>query len=164
MNCEHYQTLFFDYERDTLNAKQRQELTAHLQGCEHCSTMLASLQQVSTLLDTQHEPSPLLAARFRERLQREAPLIAPRSVAAVSEPASAWGFVQQLWRKYWPSQPLGSFGYSLALLVIGVMGGQYLPARTFGFGADASVAEQHMSRERLIQLCAVPPQPVATLF
>lgn len=165
MNCEHCQTLFFDYERKTLTPKAEQELTAHLQGCAHCATTLANLQQVNQLLDLQHAPSPGAEARFRERLQREAQAGVQRQAALAATSSSLFGTLQHLWRKYWPAQPLGGFSYSVALLLLGLVGGQSLPPRSFGFGAEASqLSEQPFSRERLIQLCAVPPLPTASAF
>jgi anti-sigma factor RsiW len=166
MNCEHYQTLFSDYERNALGAQAAQDLSAHLQTCEHCAAMLASVQQLRQLLDIQHTPSPGAEARFRARLQREGLLVPPQkaSAAITSGSRSFAAVMQQWWHKYWPSQPLGAFSYSVALLVMGLAGGQYLPARSFGFGADpGQLAEQNLSRERLIQLCNVPPQPALNI-
>jgi anti-sigma factor RsiW len=165
MNCEHYQSLFFDYERKTLAAQAERELSAHLQDCEQCAAMLANLQQVSALLDIQHAPSPQAEARFRERLQREAQVAARNSRSTRNASASLAGMLQQFWRRYWPLQPIGGFCYSVALLLLGLAGGQYLPPRSFGFGADpGQFAEQNVTRERLIQLCAVQPQPTPNLF
>lgn len=165
MNCEHCQTLFFDYERKTLGAEAQQQLTSHLQDCAHCQAMLADLRQMNLLLDVEHAPSPQAAARFQQQLQLEK--AAALSGTSKQHPAAStlWESVRQAWRRYWPSQPLAGFAYSIALLMMGFVGGQYLPARTFGFGADAGLAEQNLSRERLIQLCAVPPpQPLATIL
>jgi hypothetical protein len=149
MNCTHCQSLLTDHDRNTLPAATRAEVDLHLQHCAVCAEALAALREVNRLLDVELQPSPQLRQTFLAGLRQYG--------GAPSAPGHSTGSaIARLFQAWWPSRPLGAFSYSAALLLCGVLSGQLLPQALPGSGAADIAAD--IPRERLIQLCAVPPQ------
>ena len=146
MNGEHVDGFLAEYERGTLPPAERLRVSLHLEHCQHCAAEYASLQQLAHLLDIEHQPSP--AARSR--------LVA--ALAAAAPPSAALSAWQSWWRGFWQARPLGALSYSAGMLAVGLVVGQWLPPQSLGF-TSPWLAEQSVSADRLVQLCAVPPPP-----
>lgn len=103
------------------------------------------LQELEQLLAREQEPSPLARARFLAALQQEA----QHQMQTNGNPVI--GFFRSLW----PARPVWGFGYSAALLVLGLFAGQLLPPHSFGMGPQVTA-----SAARAVELCLVPPPQV----
>lgn len=135
MNCEHCQELLHglhELHHDAAQAASEESalITAHLQTCVDCARLDASLRALVPLLDAELSPSPGLRRQVLARLEQEVPT---RSFAA-------------LFTQLWAARPVGTFSYSLAMVLVGMFSGQLLPTNT-----AVSAAEY--------QLCPVPEGP-----
>lgn len=137
MNCEHCQELLPLRARGELPPDTEGAVAAHLRGCAACAQAASALGELQALLDVEVRPSSGLRRKVLASLEREAAQLAP-----------AASFTTLL-AKLWQQRPLGSFGYSLALVLGGMFGGQLLP---FASVADSGSAAQY-------QLCPVPEAP-----
>lgn len=145
MNCENCRALLPEHLRSALAADLAAEVLSHLHNCPNCRAEHAALQHINALLDIETQPSAQLRQNFMARLQLLPP---PRRVA-------------ELFRTWWPSRPIGAFSYSAALLLCGVIGGQWLPL--VGPTSMAAAFGDNLGGDRLVQLCAVPPAAVELL-
>jgi anti-sigma factor RsiW len=151
MNCKQCSELLIDYLRDELPANSKATISAHLHGCINCSTELAKLQELATLLDHTEQPSARLQENFQARLAAE--IATPARVPAQKAPGR-FGLFQAIW----PSRPFAAVCYSFALLACGLVSGQLLPPATLGFAAmDGSAAGDQL------QICLVP-RPINNEF
>jgi anti-sigma factor RsiW len=142
MNCEHCRELLPGHERaelsPELSADQHAAVSAHLQTCATCAKAALALRELNALLDTEVQPSPGLRTQVLARLQQE---------TAGSRTGAPSG-LSTLFMAWWPSRPIGAFGYSLALVLCGMLSGQLLP-----------LGAADIPPERLYQLCPVPDAP-----
>ena len=143
IQCEQAQLWLAEDRPHNLTMPEQQALTQHMQGCAACAAEAAELQELQHLLAREQSPSPLARARFLAALQQES-LHQPPVVAGGNGVAT-------FFRSLWPSRPAWGLGYSAALLVVGLVAGQLLPPRSLGVGPQ-------LSEERLVHMCAVPPQ------
>ena len=65
MNCEQVEELLSAYLDNALALEERLAVATHLQGCSHCSTILADFQRLDALLSQQPRVSPDPALRDR---------------------------------------------------------------------------------------------------
>ncbi len=65
MNCEQVEELLSAYLDNALALEERLAVATHLQGCSHCSTILADFQRLDALLSQQPRVSPDPALRNR---------------------------------------------------------------------------------------------------
>lgn len=149
LTCEQAAAALVDNRHGANSTANNATLDAHLAQCPACAADAAALQDLQQLLDRPLQPSPLARARFLAAL-RQAETTAGRP-----------GLLQWL-QSLWPARPIGSFSYSAALLLAGVLGGQLLPPHSLGIGPE--LAEQGLTPDRLVQLCAVPPPPAGTVL
>src|SRR3982751_2926004 len=89
------------------------ELEAHLLECASCGAELATVRKTWSALENLPEvdPGPEVRPRFYQMLEAYQQ---GRSEAKAKRPA---------WLSWWPQQPALQFGFSAALLVIGVLAG-----------------------------------------
>lgn len=111
MKCDKAQEFFSDYIENTLDRPMVVALETHLTGCEACSTDVADLRKMWTVLDQvpQVEPPADFVWRTTTRLQNE---LLNRREAERARPLP-W------WKRLTPVQ---SFGYATvaALLLLGI--------------------------------------------
>jgi len=94
VNCRRHQELLSDYLEGTLSPPLSREVESHLQTCEDCSDLVASLKEVLSLFDNFQTPEP--PSNLTELiLERTRPaLLAAREAGADHETESSF------WRSF----------------------------------------------------------------
>jgi HEAT repeat protein len=159
MNCESTQNQLADYLSGQLPEPAHRELAAHLAGCSSCRTELEAVQRVWGTLGkaTTPEPSPNLRPEFYAMLADFKSTLAPEPKYS---PKGLW---QWLWELQIP-QPALRLAYSLALLLVGAVGGYWLNNQPKTAPADQQLAAltAQVGEMRQVMLLALIDNPSAT--
>src|SRR5262247_540544 len=120
MQCEEVRNQFADYVIDQMQEPVRSLVSEHLTACETCRTEAEELKSLWKRLGSIPcaEPSPELESRFHIML--EAYMHGLNHAPA----KNWWSGVNEWMSRWWPRQPLLQFGFSLGLLILGVVVGR----------------------------------------
>lgn len=123
MKCEQIGELLADYLQGGLGAEQSEVVELHLAQCANCRDEVAIWKKLATL--PVEQPSAESRLRFEAMLHAYQTGRGDRANTRVeSESRSAgWSFWQ------WLRTPLGAVGWSAALLLVGVLAGNYFGNR-----------------------------------
>ena len=122
MQCEDVRRQFADYVIDQIEEPLRSEVTQHLAACTDCSAEAGDMKTLWTALGSipGAEPGPELRQRFAIMLEAY-------KHGLDQAPQKSWWHGMNRWLSgLWPRQPALQLGFSLALLILGVIvGGQF---------------------------------------
>src|SRR3954470_9545797 len=146
MNCQRVQDNFIDYQDGSLPPDESAQLRAHLANCPTCQREWAALQEMTTKLDALPvaEPSERLRDNFYAMLETH-----QREADAPSPFALARSRIDRFFAALLPSQPALQFGFSAALLGLGLFVGQPFLAQPASLPADNSKAELAALRAKI---------------
>jgi hypothetical protein len=140
MNCQRTQESFVDYQAGTLPAAESAQVREHMKSCISCQREWAGLQATLLQLDRlpAEEPSPRLRANFYAMLEEHR--------RAADEPgpfAIMRSRLDQFFATLLPARPVFQFGFSLALLLVGLLlGARYLRAPASAPAIDPATAKE----------------------
>ena len=120
MQCEEVRSQFADYVNDQMQEPVRSLVSEHLTVCETCRTEAGELKSLWQRLGSipSAEPSPELESRFHIMLEAY-------KHGLNHAPAKNWWSGLNAWMsRWWPTQPVLQFGFSLGLLILGVVIGR----------------------------------------
>src|SRR5262249_4845874 len=120
MQCEEVRSQFADYVIDQMQEPVRSLVSEHLTVCETCRTEAQELKSLWQRLGSipSAEPSPELESRFHIMLEAY-------KHGLNDAPAKNWWSGVNAWMsRWWPTQPVLQFGFSLGLLILGVVIGR----------------------------------------
>src|SRR5215469_10797026 len=120
MQCEEVRSQFADYVIDQMQEPVRSLVSEHLTSCKTCRTDAEELKSLWKRLGSipSMEPSPELESRFHIMLEAY-------KHGLNHAPAKNWWSRVNAWMsRWWPTQPVLQFGFSLGLLILGVVIGR----------------------------------------
>jgi HEAT repeats len=122
MQCEEVRSQFADYVIDQMQEPVRSLVSEHLTVCETCRKEAEELKSLWKRLGSipSAEPSPELESRFHIMLE------AYKHGLNHAPARNWWSGVNAWMSRWWPSQPVLQFGFSLGLLILGVVIGRQL--------------------------------------
>lgn len=120
MSCKRFEERIPEYVAGNMSEDEKRAMADHLSGCEGCRLQSEQMQAALEALDTlpEEEPSPVLRSRFYAMLESER----RREAEKVH-----WSERLERWLSgIWPRRPVIQFGFSVALLVVGLfLGGRF---------------------------------------
>ena len=131
MRCHRIQKMFAAYQDGELAGKERELISAHLEGCPACRSAYAELEQSWQRLEK--IPEIQASAGFEQRLSER--------INAVPEPRSRWRFPWVVWiYRAYPAPAMAA-----VLLLVGTVLGGYL-GNALVSGLSSAPAQVHASR------------------
>jgi hypothetical protein len=160
MNCESTQDQLADYLSGQLPEPEHSELAAHLAGCTSCRAELEAVQRVWRTLGkaTTPKPSPNLRPEFYAMLADFKSTLAPEPQYS---PKGLWQWLRELQIP----PPALRLAYSLALLLVGAVGGYWLnnqPKTTSADQQQLATLATEVSEMRQMMLLTLIDNPSAT--
>jgi len=150
MNCQRVQDSFIDYQDGSLPADESAAVRTHLASCPICQREWSALQEITRKVDTLSEipePSPRLREQFYAMLETH-----QREADAPSPFALARSRIDRFFAALLPSQPALQFGFSAALLALGLFVGQRFLAQPAPLPTDNSKAELAALRAKVDEM------------
>jgi hypothetical protein len=147
MNCERIREQIPEALAGRLEKATREALVEHLESCAACRTEVAELNAVWRGLETlkagtDAAPDPGAKLRFQEMLA------AYQAGMAAVQPATRKARVS-----WFPEQPVWRFAMAAGLLLVGILGGRYLPQA--GGSSNPEMAQLRGQVENLHQMVAL---------
>jgi hypothetical protein len=147
MNCERIREQIPGALAGRLDRATREALVEHLESCAGCRTEVAELNAVWRGLETlklgmDDAPDAGAKLRFQEMLA------AYQAGMAAGQPAARKPRVT-----WFPAQPVWRFAVAAGLLLLGILGGRYLPQA--GGGGNSEMAQLRGQVESLHQMVAL---------
>src|SRR5262250_1476058 len=126
MQCEEVRKQFADYVIDQMQEPVRSLFSEHLTVCEICRTEAEELKSLWKTLGSipSAEPSPELESRFHIMLE------AYKHGLNHTPTKNWWAGVNSWISHWWPRQPVLQLGFSLGLLILGVVIGRQVYSST----------------------------------
>jgi len=150
MSCAQIGELLPDYLQDSLRGAKREVVEAHLAECADCRDEVAVWQKLALL--PVEQPSAESRLRFEALLHAyqegrsdrgKAHFEGERWAPAKAPLGSGWSFWQ------WLRTPVGAVAWSAALLLLGLLAGNYYGGRTIRGGTNGNADEMAEMRNEL---------------
>ena len=150
MRCRRIQKKFSAYQDGEISGKERERITAHLEGCPACRTAYAELEQAWQSLEkiTEIHVSPGFERRLSPRIN------------AVPEPRSWWRFSWVPWVDQWRLAPVMA---AVLLLVGAVLGGYLGNALVSGFSSAPAQVQALRAGTDIVSFRVFSAAPPGTL-
>lgn len=143
MRCEEVREQFADYVIDQIEEPSRSVIAQHLVECEDCRTEAQELKTLWTALGSipAAEPGPELRSRFQI-------MIEAYKHGLDQAPSKSWWKGMNSWLSgWWPRQPVLQLGFSLGLLILGVVLGRQIQSVSSGPGAQPNTEVTELRNE-----------------
>lgn len=123
MNCTTMKERFADFLTGDIDEAAKKEIQSHIMDCPDCREELESLSAVWTKLGVvpQEQPGPELRGRFYAMLEDYKHALEKEDARTKESKAGFWRDL-----RFGFKRPALSFGFSLLLLVLGLVSGYYL--------------------------------------
>jgi hypothetical protein len=161
MTCDQVKEQIADYLAGSLDRTAAEELDDHFANCAACkqeSGALAETWRMLGLLET-GEPSPALRPRFYESLEAYRQGLAsapPPSISMGRRPFFDWG--ARGWGARGWAAPVFQLACAAALLIVGIVVGQWLSLRDRGQGDLARLQDEVRGMRQMVTLSLLQQQ------
>jgi anti-sigma factor RsiW len=154
MTCEQLQEYMADYLAGSLNPDAAVDFDAHLEHCAACKAEAATLSETWRMLGLieQEQPSPAVRTRFYDSLE------AYRQGAASAIPAPQPRRLAGNPLRWWNAFPAFQVAWSAALLLTGIVAGQWLINRDRGAPDLARLQDEVQHMRQLVTLSLLQQQ------
>jgi len=148
MNCEKAKKLVPDYLMGFLEPKAVKEVEEHISKCEDCKQALEQLKVVWEKLGElpREDPEPSLRGRFYAMLERT------KQEGKVRERVSVSNRIESWISAWWPQKPAIQMGFSVVLLMFGVLIGSQFQAGSFRNGEMAQLREEIRNMRQIVSM------------
>ncbi|HLF20754.1 MAG TPA: HEAT repeat domain-containing protein [Bacteroidota bacterium] len=115
-SSKHVIELLPDFLMGTFNEHERADIQSHLQSCTGCRQEYESLSMLWSSLGTlpEQKPSQALRERFFAMLSAY-----EQGIHHAASRPSAWTRLNELFARFWPTQPIVQFAMAIILFLIG---------------------------------------------
>jgi HEAT repeats/Putative zinc-finger len=156
MNCERIREQIPEALAGRLDKATREALVEHLEGCAGCRTEVAELNAVWRGLETVKagmDPAPDTGAKLRFQEM----LAAYQAGMAAVQPA-ARPVAKASWFAWFPASPVWQFAAAAGLLLVGVLGGHYLPQAAGRGNEMAQLRDEVQNLHQMVALSMLQQQ------
>jgi hypothetical protein len=151
MNCKENRSRFADYLLRQMNSQSAKAMEAHLESCPDCRAELEKFQSAWKGLGSipESRPDPRLRSRFYALLEKEKQSAAHSAKYAEE---TVWDKADLWLVRWWPRRPAVQFGFSLAVLLIGLWAGGNFSSLTVRKGEMAILRSEVREMRQFMSL------------